>query len=328
MVDVYWVIYLVHLARDLLSVVSPRSRNSRCRAHDSRTCESFEWRGCSLKITRIAAAIAFVSLLTYGNARAQQQCTTCDCKHFPVPESCEKCCGVATGTITAVKSNTVTIEETTRTSGSVKVTKTFAITPATKKNSDLKEGAPATIFFRKSGDMATRVDLVNELGNLLVPANEPDPPLPPSCRRVPTDALKVFLGSNLGLTTSDEVKVLTLGNTDVLSLRRTSKGLAVNAKTFSEDGKIIAEVIDSRFYINRNNAFRIDTDKHSLRVYDQQDQKVLDVRYINPHSVKVLGIFRASGFGPVVVDENQMSFGGSELAGGCFSGATLFKFGP
>jgi hypothetical protein len=179
-------------------------------------------------------------LLAVGQAGAQQICSGCDCTHFPVKSNCEKCCSVATGTITSAKSYSVTIKETTKTTDNIK---TFVITPTTKRNSDLKEGEPATIFFSHGGNTADRVEVVSRLDNLLVPADEPDPPIPPQCQ-IPLNALKVFLGDSVGYTTSNEVSVLTLGDTEVLSLRRTSNGIATNAKTFSEDGRIIAEVID------------------------------------------------------------------------------------
>ncbi len=272
--------------------------------------------------------IASLVLLFTSTANAQQ-CPDCDCYHFPIPKKCENCCGVANGKITSVTNSSVVITEKESASDGVTAKKSFVLKPDTKKNAVLKEGAPATVYYRRQGNVATQIDLVEALKGLLVPADEPDPPLPESCYRVhpvPPDALRVYLGGNAGYTTSDQVTVLSVRGTDLLDLRRTPNGLAINAKTFSEDGKIIAEIIDNRFYINPNNFFRMEKpDSHSIIVYDTHDRKVLDVRYVNSHSVKVLGIFQVPGTLPVIIDEYQLSFGGFHSTGSCYGGARLFN---
>jgi hypothetical protein len=145
---------------------------------------------------------------------------------------------------------------------------------------------------------------------------------------VPQDALRVYLGGNAGISHSDDVTVLTGNGINLLSLQRTSKGLAINAKTYSDDGKVITEIIDNRFYINPNTAFRIERpDIHSLVVYDLQDKKVIDVRYINSHSVRVLGIFRAPGAPTCIITENELRIVGKLSAeGSCFGGQRLISF--
>jgi len=215
------------------------------------------------------------------------------------------------------------------TSDVVTAKKSFALKPDTKKNGVLREGASATVYYRKEGNVATQVDLLDALKGLLVPGDEPDPPLPSSCYRVhpvPPDALRVYLSGNAGYTAADQVTVLSVKGTDLLDLRRTSTGLAINAKTFSEDGKIVAEIIDNQFYINPNNFFRMERpDSHSIIVYDIRDRKVLDIRYINSHSVKVLGMFQVPGVTPLIIDEAQLSLGGFHTVGSCFSGQRLFN---
>jgi hypothetical protein len=127
-------------------------------------------------------SIVFLLFLS-GTSQAQQQCANCDCNQFPIEQRCEKCCGFASGKITSVTSSSVVISENGSTSDSVTVKKTFTLTPETKKNAALKEGALATVYYRKGGEVATKVDLVDQLSGLLTPMNQPDPPLPSSCAR-------------------------------------------------------------------------------------------------------------------------------------------------
>jgi len=271
-----------------------------------------------------------VLLFAYRNISAQQKCTDCDCNHIPIEKKCGECCGIASGKITSVTNSKVEISERSTTNDSVSVKKTFALTPNTKKNAALKEGAQATVYYHKEGDVATKVDLVEQLSGLLVPSNDPDPPLPDSCSRgggVPPDSLRVYMGGNAGFSVSDEITVLNVRGVDLIDLRRTPKGLAISAKTFSEDGKVIAEIVDNRFYVNQNNFFRLDRpDNHSLVVYDVRDRKVMDITYINSRSVRVLGVFQVPGAPPLVVSDNELAFGGFHSVGSCFGGRTLFKY--
>jgi len=212
----------------------------------------------------------------------------------------------------------VEITEKGSTADTLAVKKTFALKPDTKKNGVPRLGAPATVYYRKHDKVATEVDIVDAIEGLLQPANEPDPPGPRACPSLPAQALKVHLGSSLGWTNSDDVTVLRIKDTEVLGLRRTSNGMAVRAKVFSEDGKVVAQIIDNRFYVNPNNSFRIDRpDSHTLVVYDRHQRQVLNVRYLNPYSVSVLGIFQVPGAIPVVITQNAMFIGRSVLEQGC-----------
>jgi hypothetical protein len=265
-----------------------------------------------------------VSLLAF-TANAQKP-ADCDCYHFPISTQCERRCGMTSGKITEVTNSTMVVTEKQSTSDNVSAKKTFKLGPATKKNGVLKQGAPVTVYYRREGNVAEQVDLVEALKGLLVPGDEPDPPLPTSCQApVPPNALRVYLGgSSAGYSTSDEITVLTVKGNDILDVRRTSKGLAINAKTFSEDGKIIAEIVDNQFYINPNNFFRMDKpDSHSILVYDLRGRKVLDIRYINPHSVRVTGIFQVPGVAPVIIGESELTINTNLLSGNCFGGQKL-----
>jgi hypothetical protein len=106
---------------------------------------------------------------------------------------------------------------------------------------------------------------------------------------------------------------------------KTGDGLAVSAKVFSQDSRIVAEVVDNEFHINPNNFFRRERpDKHTLIVYDQQGREALNIRFLNPSSVRVSGIFfhpnRAT---PLVISQDRVTLsGGSVIIGSCHKGST------
>jgi len=156
--------------------------------------------------------IAFWVLL-FASPTNAQQCSDCDCYHFPIPKKCETCCGVSTGKIASVTNSSVVITENGTTGDTPTTKKTFILKPDTKKNGILREGAPATVYYRKEGNVAAQVDLIESIQGLLIPGEEPDPPMPNSCymfHTVPPDALRIYLGGNAGFTTGDQVAVLTV----------------------------------------------------------------------------------------------------------------------
>lgn len=267
-----------------------------------------------MKFRWASISCAAVLLLTATIASAQQ-CSDCDCYHFPIPNKCESCCGVATGNIASVTNSNLVLSQ--KKSNGETVKKTFGLKPNTRKNAALKEGAPATVYYHQNSNTAVQVDLVEALKGLMLPGNEPDPPGP--CSPVaPPNAIKAFLGDSLAYKSADQMTVLTIKGIDVLELRRTSNGVAILAKVFSEDGRVVAQVVDNRLYVNPGNFFRIiHPDSHSLTVYDLHERKVLAIRYINPQSVRVTGIFQLPERPPVVITDNEILLGTIRLSGVC-----------
>jgi hypothetical protein len=279
--------------------------------------------------------VAFWIVLLPSPAHAQTQtCSDCDCYQIPMPTRCEGCCGIASGNISQVTDSTLVLAEGQFTGGAGGAKKAFQLKPSTKKNATLKEGAAATVYYRKEGDVAERIDMVEALKGLLVPGNGVTQPLPSLCDRfepIPPDTLRVDMGNNVILAHVPELHLLNVAGRELLDVRRTSNGIAVNARTFSEDGKIIAEIIDNRFYVNPNNFFRVERpDQNSLIVFDLHDRKVVDVRYVNLYTVSIRGIFQIPGGPSLTVAEDGLSFDGIHSANTCGSvsapNMTFFKF--
>jgi hypothetical protein len=106
------------------------------------------------------------------------------------------------------------------------------------------------------------------------------------------DGVFMFVGNNIDFISHFPNIVLRIGNDDLLVVDRREGKVAVNAKVFSSDGKIVAEIKENEFFINPNNYFRRERpNTHSLAVYDQQDRKVLDIDYFNSRGIRLDGIF-------------------------------------
>jgi hypothetical protein len=126
---------------------------------------------------------------------------------------------------------------------------------------------------------------------LLVPADEPTPPNP--CGNIPTDALLVLLGNSGSWGTRFPQTIIMINDEPMLTMDQIAGRIAISGKFFSKDGRIVAELRNNEFSINPNNYFRKKRpDTHSLIVWDQQNVEVLNVRFINPHTIKFLGVIR------------------------------------
>lgn len=164
-----------------------------------------------------------------------------------------------------------------------------------------------------------------EFSGVLLPANDPSPPN--RCTPPPPEALSVFYGGSVAWSTHFPLTIVSITGKDLLSVRRDANGLSVWAKIFDAEGKIIADIENNEFTINQNNYFKHKRpDASTLIIYDQYDQPVLNVRFLNPAALRVLGVFRVKDRAPVIIEENRTLFGGSISTGDCAGGAhTVFQ---
>jgi hypothetical protein len=125
----------------------------------------------------------------------------------------------------------------------------------------------------------------------LSPGDEPTPPN--ACDRLPGKALLVICGNSAAWGTRFPQTIIKIGDERLLTMDKVKGRVAISGKFFSVDGRIVAELKNNRFYVNPNNYFRIERpDSHSLTVIDQQDETVLSVRYLNPHTIRFSGVVR------------------------------------
>jgi hypothetical protein len=145
---------------------------------------------------------------------------------------------------------------------------------------------------------------------VLQPANDPSPPIPKHCSPSAQKALKLYLGNGLAYTTSSSTAVIKVKDKTLLSIKRGEKGILVSAEIRSEDGQIVASLIDNEFIINPNNFFRRERpDRHTLTIYDQKNQRALYVRFLNKSFVKILCLLHYPGYAPFLIDEERVIVG-------------------
>jgi hypothetical protein len=153
--------------------------------------------------------------------------------------------------------------------------------------------------------------------NLLLPANDPTPEILPgvptnirgNCDVPAGDAL-VFLGPLATSTNVQSFVVLRLYGEDLLKISKSGPGISIFAKIQARDSKIVAILENNRFRVNPNSTFSVSrNDPSTLEVVDNFNDRVLYVRFMNPTTIRVEGIFRSSGRFPVNVDSGHIIFG-------------------
>ncbi len=180
---------------------------------------------------------------------------------------------------------------------------------------------------QKKRTSAEAEERLAKLSDILLPANEVTPNLnipPGRPSGIPEEAVTVakgemiiFVGDFAISTAESSFVVLKLYGKDLLKITKVENGISVSADIWDEDGKIFATIENNRFRVNPNKTIPlIRPDPHTLIVEDERKIRVLSVRFLNPSTVKIGGIFRAGGKYPVIVSENEITFGPLLIKGG------------
>ncbi len=175
--------------------------------------------------------------------------------------------------------------------------------------------------------ISERKELLNMHG-VLLPAHDPNPPNP--CGDIPADAMAVFYGNSAMYARGKSFSLLEIGPTSLLTIDKDETGsAALTADIRSADGKIIARISRSEFTVNPNNILSMKRpDRSSLIIDDQYGHTVLNVRYLNPKAIKVLGLFYyAPNQAFDIRDDRQVLGGGETFSRGCLGGGGM-RIGP
>lgn|GEM_PF-2845955 len=157
-----------------------------------------------------------------------------------------------------------------------------------------------------------------ELHGLLIPANEFTPPNP--CFSAPGNFLAIYLGNAIAFTRQQQVSIKAQGQ-DILSISKVEGGIDFSARVISADNQVVAQINNNELFINPSNYFRSARPNwHSLIITDPQGEEVLNVYYLNPWTVRVLGRFYSPGHPPIIVTKEALMLGTDAI----FTGTTCF----
>jgi len=176
-------------------------------------------------------------------------------------------------------------------------------------------GVIGTIYVEALQWIITRELL--QLSGILTPDKKPTPPSPYT-GDIPKNAVALYLGNSVFYTDKFPHTVIEVGKEQAIVINKKEDKITISAKLFSRDGKIVAELRENKFYINPNNYFRIERpNEHTLIVYDQESNQILNVEYLNPYVIKFLGRLYFPNHMPIIITEDCVYIGTNKLQSIC-----------
>jgi hypothetical protein len=167
----------------------------------------------------------------------------------------------------------------------------------------------------------------------IVPGDAPTPPMPTADCSPPESALLVFLGnSHLSSATKFPRTIIAIGvdrdrqSYPMLQIDRQDNGLSIKLiRIFNDKGNVITTVHENEPFVNSN--FRVNKpNPHQLIVFDDHDEEVINLQFLNPHAIMVTGLFRRPNEPMVRILQNEINVAGLHISGSCFLGGAVTDF--
>lgn len=157
---------------------------------------------------------------------------------------------------------------------------------------------------------------------LLEPAKDADPDI---CAHLPIlpSTFRLYVGSSRLHTDFFPYEPLVADKTPLFTIIKDEKGqIGINVDVLSSDRRtIIARIVGNRFVTNRNKYLEMQRpDKSTLIVIDQEGTKVIDIRYSNPHAIRLRGaLYVSNRKNRVVIDDEAIQGDGGTTSHVCQS---------
>jgi hypothetical protein len=139
----------------------------------------------------------------------------------------------------------------------------------------------------------------------LIPANEPAPSLPPD---TPAGTISLLLGDDLRVLAGASDKfIFSIDGESFLKIGLRAGRMTLSCLVTDAEGKTIVRLVESEFQAVPDRTFNPkQPDPHSLQVRDERGEEALNVRFLNPTTVRLTGRFYIPGLGgPVAVSADS-----------------------
>lgn len=142
-----------------------------------------------------------------------------------------------------------------------------------------------------------------------IPPGRP-PHAPETAWTVYDDEMILLIGPFVVSTSSNAFTILKLYGKDILGVR-IDDGLAkIDADIWDKDGRLLTTIEQNRLRVNQNNTLPVlRPDPHTFIVQNEKKENVLYFEFLNQRCIRIKGIFRSDGKYPVVVSDDEITFG-------------------
>jgi hypothetical protein len=147
----------------------------------------------------------------------------------------------------------------------------------------------------------------------LVPANDPTPPN--KCIKQKTNQantlLMLFGGTGVFMNGDQRFEVLNIGGHDTIDVQKSHFGLLVNVDLLDAYGNLAMRIEDNEFHvIPGQTSFSKRPDRSTLLVNGKNGDELFWVRYLNPQTVQIRGVFHKVGDEtPILVTNDKVTIG-------------------
>jgi hypothetical protein len=139
----------------------------------------------------------------------------------------------------------------------------------------------------------------------------------PDCASPHTNPVALHIGPSAILIGGFPRNIFRIANQEILTLGEEKNGnmKILLLRIYDDRNNIIARIDGNEFWVGVG-IRKKHPDRSTLKIYDHNDDEVLNIRYQNPHAVSILGIFRYLGR-VVTVTPTLMQVGGIRDHGSC-----------
>jgi hypothetical protein len=160
-------------------------------------------------------------------------------------------------------------------------------------------------------------DLAKNTGDLSPSADADGAYALPGCR-VPEGALRVLAGNSLVWSTVFPMNVMSVAGRIALKIDKGRNGaLSITTLEVFDDRHVnIASVDNNKLWVEPSSR-RERPDPSTLRVFDHNNDKILDLRFANATLLVITGVFRTPNGGKIIIDPGLIRIGGMYLNSTC-----------
>jgi hypothetical protein len=155
-----------------------------------------------------------------------------------------------------------------------------------------------------------------EIHGWLLPASDDTPHNSCGMIGIGKDQLLVIAGSNAIVNRgTQKFRALTVGSCPVISFDRNQEGSAIDADVFDESGILVARVESNEFHLVPGKySYGNRPDRSTLTVFDREGNELLAIRYLNPSTIQIRGVFACKGSEPIMVTDDAVMTVGRKAA--------------
>lgn len=126
---------------------------------------------------------------------------------------------------------------------------------------------------------------------------------------IPEGSMTVVLGNNIASTQGRSMQIVQMYGEPLLNINLSDDGILVSGKIYNQEGRILVKLDKNEWRVANYAPWYERPDAHTLRVYDERDNEVLSLNYVNSHVVMVTGIFRspADPHSPLIVEKDKIT---------------------